>query len=157
MRSSNSAANSLGIDEETRVLILKKTWCHGQLVLPAFSVFYLYLFFASVKNFILLFAAIVLPIWSYLSYQKMISSTKAPSPHFFWMLATLAQVAHVGVFVYSLQAEETNLLLTISSGLFFVETIAFLLVVRALGNSESRQQEQGFQDLDDGAVATRLV
>ena len=163
MRSSNSAANSLGIDEETRVLVLKKTWCHGQLVLPAFAAFYLYLSVASF-HLILLFAAIVLPIWSYFSYQKMISSASAPSPVVFWTLATLAQVAHAGVFAYSFRAEQTNLLLTISSGLFFVETIAFLLVVRVLGNtnSGSRPQQLDFEDFDDGegigaTAASRLV
>lgn len=169
MRSSNSTANSLGIDEETCVLILKKTWCHGQLVLPVFSVIYLYIFFTVSSmtirtdvNWILLYAAVVLPIWSYFSYQKMISSMAAPSSAAFWILAALVQVAHAGVFVYSLQTDTTNLLLMISSGLFLVETFAFLLVVRFLGNtstSGSRQQQQ--YEFDDSGVgptaSSRLV
>lgn len=158
MRSSNSTASALGIDEETRVLILKKTWCHGQLVLPAFSFFYLYLFFFTTgSSFILLYAAFILPIWSYLSYLTVASPETLPSCRIFWTMASLAQLAHAGVFFYSLREKSertsSNLLLTISSGLFFIETFAFFLVVRALGNrssSGSRRQnlQPDFDELD---------
>ncbi|CAB9496417.1 expressed unknown protein [Seminavis robusta] len=155
----NSLASSLGIDEETRVLILKKTWCHGQLMLPVFSVIYLYLFFTSWRyHVVLLFAALVLPIWSYLSYQAVSASSSIaaaennPSPGLFWTLALLVEMAHLSIFWVAMGMEERTsitMLLMIASGLFFIETLAFLMVVRTLGNRR--------QDSDVYNATSRLV
>jgi hypothetical protein len=62
------------MDEETRRLVLHKTWCHGQLLLPILALWYLWIFVHS-GGLALLYAALVLPLWSYVSW-KAASSTR---------------------------------------------------------------------------------
>ena len=58
------------VDEETRQIILRKTWCHGQAVLPLYSIVLLsWCFNLDAHPFQLVLAAIVFPIWSWYSYQ----------------------------------------------------------------------------------------
>ncbi len=61
------------IDEETRRMILRKTWCHGQSILPLYSVVLLAWWWhieeGGGRPLRLVFASIVLPIWAWYSYK----------------------------------------------------------------------------------------
>lgn len=57
------------VDEETRQLLLRKTWCHGQAVLPVYSIILLFWWYHLKAYPQLVLAAITLPIWAWFSYQ----------------------------------------------------------------------------------------
>jgi len=128
------------MDDETKEIILKKTWCHGQLVLPLFSVLYLWLFFSKNASTAILhhdvrffYASVVLTVWSFLSYRSVFVNFSLSA---LLMGGLLAESAHLLVFgsvwnAYYHQKIQNSLimLVLIASGLFFVETGAFLLVV----------------------------
>ena len=130
------------IDEETRVMILKKTWCHGQLVLPVLSVWYLWLLASSASSsmmdkVVLLYAGIALPCWSYLSYRAVASSGPTPAT-FGW--GALVQLAHAGILWRAARDTlssntTTNTILAIVSALLLIETAAFLLVLYKFGRT----------------------
>jgi len=139
------------VDEETRRLLLQKTWCHGQLVLPVFAVWYLVLFFQG-SGRVYLVAAIILPTWSYYSWRSInhnhsnadhhtnetqpnapTSSSRRIATTFpaFLVGGILVELAHLSVLLTAVQdiSSSTNLFLVIASGLFLVETAAFMAVV----------------------------
>ena len=138
------------VDEDTRRLLLKKTWCHGQLVLPAFALWYFWLFIQG-KGLCFLYGCIVLPCWSYYSWETISADTHhtnsgIPSKVFqkFIVGGFLVEIAHFGIFLTALQdgiSTTINLFLVITSGLLFIETAAFIGVVgmcrRRVGNSAS--------------------
>lgn len=96
------------VDEETRQIILKKTWCHGQLVLPAFAALYVWLaLFRGYNPFVFLYAAIVLPTWSFYSFQA-VSSSYVPVRQLCCGVV-LVEVAHLGVLVVAAQDLSTAL------------------------------------------------
>ena len=85
------------LDDETRQLLIKKTWCHGQAVMPMYGMVCLwwYLNFSPVTNnnddddddnenstsqprrpLSLLVAALILPLWSYLSYRSVAADNR---------------------------------------------------------------------------------
>ena len=59
------------IDEETRQIILRKTWCHGQAILPVYAVLFLawWWHMEGPRPFQLILASVVLPIWAWYSYK----------------------------------------------------------------------------------------
>ncbi len=58
------------IDEETRQIILRKTWCHGQAILPVYAVLLLaWWWHMEARPFQLILASVVLPIWAWYSYK----------------------------------------------------------------------------------------
>jgi len=165
-----------GVDEEdTRRLILKKTWCHGQLVLPLFAAWYLWLFFQQGRGWSFLYAAIVLPCWSYLSWTAVSSSTSAAAAgngngNKFPSLVVggiLAELAHLAVLANAVRdgttGNATNLLLAIASGLLLFETAAFLFVLGMCGGfggggngtaeqEHHRQQSYNYDASRDGGT-----
>lgn len=128
------------MDDETKEIILKKTWCHGQLVLPLFSILYLWIFFSNNATTAVLhhdvrflYASVVLTVWSFLSYRSVFVNFSLSA---LLIGGLLAETAHLLVFgsvwnAYYHQTIQNSLimLIMIASGLFFVETGAFLLVV----------------------------
>jgi hypothetical protein len=133
------------VDEETRRLILKKTWCHGQAVLPFWSIVILVWWWNLDNNpFQLVLAAIVFPPWSVYSYNTVIALDEGngalPYPNI-CSFGILAMLAHLLIFLVAIQdlADTVHMLLTVASGLFFMETGAFLLVVTACRNEIAPQ------------------
>jgi len=58
------------VDEETRQILLRKTWCHGQAILPAYSALLLaWWWHMEARPFRLVLASVVLPTWALYSYQ----------------------------------------------------------------------------------------
>jgi hypothetical protein len=133
------------VDEETRKIILKKTWCHGQLILPAFSFLYLYLFIFQNHKVYFLYAAIVLPCWSYASYRAVFIRY---SIRVLLIGGLLVELAHAGILIVALQSPSTSLglLLIIASVLFLIETAAFLGVATLF--RPPNEDERLCRDLD---------
>lgn len=128
------------VDEETRKLILKKTWCHGQAVLPIYAiVIFLWWLSLEAHPVSLVAVSLVLPIWSWYSYNAVVCIDEQhgalPYPKI-CTLGVLAMIAHLLTFVVATQdlSDTSHMLLAIASGLFFVETGAFLLVVTTFRN-----------------------
>lgn len=128
------------VDEETRRLILKKTWCHGQAVLPVWTIVILvWWWHLESKPFQLVLSALIFPPWSIYSYKTVIALDERngalPYPNICGF-GVLAMLAHLLVFLVAIQdlSDTFHMLLTVASGLFFVETGAFLLVVTAFRN-----------------------
>ncbi|KAG7358075.1 hypothetical protein IV203_014662 [Nitzschia inconspicua] len=126
------------IDEDTRQMVLKKTWCHGQLVAPIYSVVLLWWYFSHRRSVLILWIPILyFPYWCYLSYKNVFADFSYPK-----LLAggIMAELCHLLVLIQSIRAgldQTTNLLLCIASGLFLFETFAFLCVVSAFRPNES--------------------
>jgi hypothetical protein len=166
----------LFLDEETRVMILKKTWCHGQLVLPALAVWYFSLAIFSdasgnrIDQAVLIYAGIVLPCWSYYSYHTILatsatngradSSSSSSSLSYFMDSSTsslyiggvMVQSAHAGVLWRAVQgtlskSSTTNMIIMIISGLLLIETAAFLLVMHMFGRT--RRATEGRNNSDE--------
>jgi hypothetical protein len=125
------------IDEETRQMVLKKTWCHGQLVAPIYSVVLLWWYFSQKQSVVLWFPILYFPYWCYLSYKNVFSDFSYPK-----LLAggVLAELSHIIVLAQTIRSgldQTVNLLLCIASSLFLFETFAFLCVVTALRPDEA--------------------
>ena len=73
------------IDDETRDMIIKKTWCHGQAIMPIYGVVLLWWYLrynddaedegsssssSQDRPLALLIAALFLPYWCYISYRS---------------------------------------------------------------------------------------
>ena len=164
---STSSSSSM-IDEETRQIIIKKTWCHGQLVAPIYSLVLIWWYFASnddddddddtdddnddankVSKWILWIPICYFPLWCYLSYKNIFGTIVdlSISKEIIWG-GLMTEICHIIVLIQSLSNIQNtmNLLLCISSILFLIETAAFLLVVFTLrprnNNNETEGQQQ---------------
>lgn len=129
------------LDDETKAIVIKKTWCHGQLIAPLYGFLCLYWAVSSgTQDPRLWLAALVMPCWSYLSWRAISS---APSYNTLLYGGIVAELCHVGVFSVAVQhtKDTLGLLLTIASGLFFIETAAFLGVVTWLRPTLEQQQQ----------------
>jgi hypothetical protein len=110
------------MDEETRQMVLKKTWCHGQVLAPALGLVCL-VWFAHRPSFGLLYAGIVLPAWCYVSYRNV-----------------AVEIAYLAILVLSIPGAKDKsdpsrnwyTLLSVASGLLAFETLAFLAVALTL-------------------------
>ena len=124
------------VDEETRRLLLKKTWCHGQSILPLYSFFLLFQWLSAGHSLPLLLGACVLPVWSFFSYRAVVAiesegvSRELPYRNV-CVFGVVVMMVHLWVFLCTLRnlSGKGNMLMLVASGLFFVETGAFLLVV----------------------------
>lgn len=129
------------LEEETRQIILKKTWCHGQSILPIYSIFLIAWSYHG-NAFILVPAACVLCFWSFFSYRVvfhlMLGSRGTPTQTFYpktCIVGIFAMISHLSTFLVAIQnykESTTHLLMSVASGLLFVETGAFLVVVTTL-------------------------
>ncbi len=89
---------------------------------------------AFISSFILACAAIVLPLWSVISYRAI--STQ-PSYPVLLRWGALVEIAYLGIIILSSKHlhETWNLLMFIASGLLFVETLGFLVIVTSFRSS----------------------
>ena len=124
------------IDEETRLLILKKTWCHGQSILPIYAiVLLLWWWNLEEHSFQLVLAAIYLPVWAWYSYNSVLIIDESGTLPYSKVctFGVTAMLAHLLVFMVAVRelSDTGHMLMMIASALLFVETFAFLLVVTA--------------------------
>jgi hypothetical protein len=129
------------IDQETKQILIQKTWCHGQAIAPVYGVACLWWYITN--NFqptVLLFPSLFLPYWCFLSYGSIFCEFSYKT---ILVGGLLAEISHIIVFLVALKSVEKtmHLLMCIASILFFVETLAFLLVVTAF-----RPRPNGSQD-----------
>ena len=140
------------MDEPTRQMVLKKTWCHGQAVAPIYGVACLIWFahFDSPRPLSLLYAGLLLPYWSYSSYRAVFTEYSYKT---LMLGGLLVEVAHALVFRTAwhagksgsdsnIQRNPWNLLMLITSGLFFIETLAFLVVVKLIRGNDNGQRRR---------------
>jgi hypothetical protein len=139
------------IDEETQQIIIKKTWCHGQLVAPIYSIVLLWWYFASDDDDVLSKWTLWIPMcyfrfWCYLSYKNIVGTAVDLSISKITWGGLMTEVCHIIVLIQSLKNIQNtmNLLLCISSTLFLIKTATFLLDVCTLGprNDNSNSIEQ---------------
>mmetsp|Transcript_97443 Transcript_97443/g.146035 ORF Transcript_97443/g.146035 Transcript_97443/m.146035 type:complete len:156 (+) Transcript_97443:374-841(+) len=119
------------IDQETKQILIQKTWCHGQAIAPVYGTVCLWWYVTNeFQPTALLLPSLFLPYWCYLSYRSIFVEF---SYRKILVGGVLAQISHIIVFVVALEsvAKTMHLLMCIASALFFVETLAFLLVVTA--------------------------
>jgi hypothetical protein len=119
------------IDDETKKIIIQKTWCHGQAVAPVYGIICLWWYLQNgYQPPQLLVASFFLPYWCYLSYRSIFIEFSYKT---IVIGGALAELSHVLVFTVTIQAldKTMHLLMCIASILFFVETAAFLAVVTA--------------------------
>ena len=164
--SSRSSFSSGGmIDDETRDMIIKKTWCHGQAIMPIYGVVLLWWYLryndggddddaedegSSSSSFqdrplALLIAALFLPYWCYISYRSIFTLFSYQTMIIGGLFVEISHVLVISVAIRNLN-DTFHLLMFIASSLFFIETIAFLIVVTIfrtkLEESSSQQQQQ---------------
>ena len=123
------------LDEQTSRLVVKKTWCHGQLIAPVYGLICGYWAYKVRIDDVRLWAStIVMPVWSYVSYRSI--STR-PSYGTLLVGGFIALCVHAAVFsVAVVQTSNTfGMIMTIFSGLLFIETLAFLCVATFLRSS----------------------
>lgn len=117
-------------------MVLKKTWCHGQVLAPAMGLLCL-VWFAYQPSLGLLYAGIVLPSWCYVSYRNVFGSIQP------WQLVAggvMVELAYLAILVLAVpNARNTSdpsrnwyTLLSVASGLLAFETLAFLAVALTL-------------------------
>jgi hypothetical protein len=116
------------MDKETKQIVIQKTWCHGQALAPFYGIACGYWATQQSSGRLrLLVAAVLLPAWSVVSYRSIFVH-----PKYRTIVAggALTMVAHIGVFSVAIQelSDTFHLFMCIASGLFFVETGAFLMV-----------------------------
>ena len=146
------------VDDETCDMIIKKTWCHGQSIMPFYAMLCLWWYFhcnitegddendeSSIQrpSWMLLLVVVYLPYWSYLSYQTIFQ------PHVFKYRTILiggffVEICHIITFSIALKNlhDTFHLLMFIASLLFFIETFAFLIVVTIFRTKLEQQQDK---------------
>jgi hypothetical protein len=125
------------IDEETRQVVLKKTWCHGQLVAPIYSLVLLWWHFSKSLSIVVWIPILYFPFWCYLSYKNVFADFSLPNV---MIGGIVAEICHIIVLTQTIRSgldQTTNMILCVVSSLFLVETLAFLCVVMALRPRES--------------------
>lgn len=141
------------LDEDTRRLVIQKTWCHGQVLAPVYGILCL-IWFSSEGNPWLLYAGILLPVWCYVSYRSVFVDF---SPRQLVIGGILVEIAYVAVFSLTIPNVKRGnssygqqgggaafyMLLCIASALFAVETFAFLVVALTL----HRQRAGEYRDM----------
>ncbi len=125
--------------------MIKKTWCHGQLVAPLYSILILWWYAAHgwELSVSLIFPICYFPYWCYLSYRNVFVDFSYKTV---LVGGILAEVGHLIVILQSVKdlSNTMNLLLFIASGLFLIETAAFLCVVTALKPTDSSFPDPGY-------------
>lgn len=119
------------IDDETKQIIIQKTWCHGQAVCPIYGLIILWWYFESESRpTFLVLAGLFLPYWCYLSYRSIFVQFDYRT---ILLGGILAEVSHAIVFCVALQElrDTMHMVMFITSILLFIETAAFLGVVTA--------------------------
>mmetsp|Transcript_39427 Transcript_39427/g.85028 ORF Transcript_39427/g.85028 Transcript_39427/m.85028 type:complete len:149 (+) Transcript_39427:188-634(+) len=134
------------VDEETRQLILRKTWCHGQAILPIYSVALLtWWWHLDTRPLQLILASAVLPVWAWYSYHAVLVIDRNGTLPYTNIcgFGVVAMLAHSLTFLVAIQhlADTVHMLVAVASGLFFVETGAFLIVVTAFRREIAFQNE----------------
>mmetsp|Transcript_16046 Transcript_16046/g.30750 ORF Transcript_16046/g.30750 Transcript_16046/m.30750 type:complete len:173 (-) Transcript_16046:188-706(-) len=162
-------------DEETRQLILKKTWCHGQAILPIYSIILIFWWYhLETRPIILLAGAFILTYWSWTSYHELFhvingthhqnNSTRHDSiltqqsarHRKLCTLGFFAMFSHLATFAIAIprcKENTMNMLMSIVSGLLFIETGAFLAVFTALREDISAPSR--VEQYADGQISHR--
>jgi hypothetical protein len=119
------------VDAETKKIIIKKTWCHGQAICPVYGIVILWWYVENgFRPKSLIFPGLFLPYWCYLSYRSIFVNFDYRT---ILIGGLLAELSHAIVFSVALQHldKTMHMIIFIASILLFVETAAFLGIVTA--------------------------
>ena len=140
------------LDAATSRLLMKKTWCHGQVIAAFQGIFYAYWGYESTEvpkssRILLACSAVVLPVWTLTSWFAMHGRSSSCG----WMIlgfGSILLLLYLSVFAIALQASGDPLQLAaiIVTGLQLVETSAYLTVVACL--KEALVQDAGQDQYD---------
>lgn len=138
-------------------MVLRKTWCHGQVVAPAFGLLCL-IWFAHHPSLWLLYAGIVLPAWSYVSYRNVFGTMR---PVHLVAGGVAVELAYLAVLLEALPgAKDRNdpsrawyTMLCIGSGLLAFETLAFLVVALTIHGTAAASRSD-YRDLASSTTTT---
>mgnify|MGYP003336932499 CR=1 FL=1 len=141
------------VDNETRNIIIQKTWCHGQAVAPVYGIICLWWYGSNqFQPRILLFPSLYLPYWCFLSYRSIFVEFSYATC---LIGGVLAEVAHFFVFIASLEKlqQSLHLFMFIASTLFFIETAVFLGAIISFGQriplSTMGAGSRSYQNIDE--------
>ena len=120
--------------------LLKKLWCHGQLVAPIQACLYAYWAVTATdaqvldsERVLLLVSASILPIWGYVSWTRMKQHGIRPV-RVILGLGILMEIIHICVVIVASQRlqDTANLILFIVTILHVIETFMYLLAIYCL-------------------------
>ena len=138
------------LDAATSRLLMKKTWCHGQIIAAFQGMFYAYWGLCSSNmpqacRILLGLSAVALPVWTWTSWCAMHGRTSFHGKLILGFGSALL-VLYIAIFQIALRDSDNPLQLAamIVTALQFVETLAYLLVVAWLRDAlvEDTSQDQ---------------
>eukprot|EP00435_Cladocopium_sp_Y103_P060786 s1576_g22.t1 len=129
------------LDAATSRLLMKKTWCHGQVVAAFQGVLYFAWGYESTdlsttQRALLMFSILLLPIWSIVSWRSM----QGRRAYYAWLIllfGAILLVFYAAVIWFALEDDQNpyQLGLVILTALQCMETSAYLVVVACLKES----------------------
>ena len=137
------------IAEEDKVFLMKKLWCHGQLLSPIMGIVTAiwsiieYDTLLTIEFIYCIVAIILLPIWSFLSWRSM--NAKWPPPSILVKCGLFLLCYYVGISIITgkyLSHSTFTLCLFIFTILQLIETSAYLFMVKLLTPSLERQHNE---------------
>ena len=137
------------IAEEDKVFLMKKLWCHGQLLSPIMGIVTAiwsiieYNTLLTIEFIYCIVAIILLPIWSFLSWRSM--NAKWPPPSILVKCGLVLLCYYVGIGIITgkhLSHSTFTLCLFIFTILQLIETSAYLFMVKLLTPSLERQHNE---------------
>jgi hypothetical protein len=141
-------------DPASTRLLLKKLWCHGQLVAPLQATAYAWWAVVATKEemlfeerILLWVSAAILPFWGYVSWRQMHSNSENAGK-IILRFGFVVEVLHTTVVIFAARklSNTANLVVFIFTLLHVIETFAYLLAVwcfkSALHNDRTRAVDQ---------------
>lgn len=127
------------IAEEDKQFLLKKLWCHGQLLSPLQGILTFIWCILQYKNILLIefiysvISIILLPLWSFMSWRSM--NRKTPKPSKLIIIGIFLILYYIGITII-LGKHISNSTFTICMFIFtllqIIETSAYLSMVKIL-------------------------
>eukprot|EP01084_Bolivina_argentea_P157238 274010_1 len=136
------------IAEEDKRYLLKKLWCHGQLLSPIQGIITTAWSIVQFDNVLMVefiycvIAILCLPIWSFLSWRSM--NGKYPKPSILIRFGIILLCYYVGISIITgkyLSQSTFTLCIFIFTVLQFIETSAYLIMVKLLIRSLENERE----------------
>lgn len=139
------------IDTGTSRLLIKKTWCHGQLLasaqIIALGLLSLWGTIDAWQRAVLILTAIMIPIWGTVAWSAMQGRWRANGRRVILVMGCGVELMYVCVLVVAARDLATdrlaNVMVFVATALQLVETGAFLLVVAYFGQFLEEFQHAG--------------
>ena len=139
------------IDEADKKFLLKKLWCHGQLLSPIAGITITVWSILEINNLLIIefiyciIAIVILPIWSFCSWRSM--NGKSPKASLLLKCGIILLLYYIGIIIITakyLSLSTFTLCLFIFMILLLIETSAYLIMVKCLIETLQQQYDQQF-------------